>query len=276
MRLALFLTLLHACSSLRFQPAPWSRSRISLPRVIAAIVAPVISGIIGVHASAASDNVPVYFGVGCFWHVQHEFVEAEKSILGRSNKELTALAGYAGGRNNDKVCYHNLQGVADYGSLGHGEVVSLNIPSDKVGDFAREYFKLFDARGDRPDKLDLGLEYRSLLGLPGGASSSYYKAVEDAATEKGIKLVAGKGGDSDTLGKNMVWVMDTEKFPFYRAEVYHQFHGKNLRKFLRLCISIFVDGFMPGEQYPQEYNSIRDEKMGDGSLKSTGCPEKLF
>ena len=33
----------------------------------------------------------------CFWHVQHEFVEAEKRILGRSDLELTARAGYAGG-----------------------------------------------------------------------------------------------------------------------------------------------------------------------------------
>ena len=30
-----------------------------------------------------------YWGVGCFWHVQHEFVEAEKRILGRSDSELT-------------------------------------------------------------------------------------------------------------------------------------------------------------------------------------------
>ena len=203
---------------------PWSKA-INAPRAIATLVAPLVAGFIGVHPSAATEDVPVYFGVGCFWHVQHEFVEAEKNILGRTNKELTALAGYAGGRANDKVCYHNLQGVADYGSLGHGEVVSLNIPAEKVGDFAREYFKLFDAKGDRPDKLDLGLEYRSLLGLPGGASSPAFKAIEDAAKEKGIKLVAGKGGDADTLGKNMVWVMDTEKFPFYRAEIYHQFHG---------------------------------------------------
>ncbi len=34
-------------------------------------------------------NIPVYFGVGCFWHVQHEFVESEKRILGRTNTELT-------------------------------------------------------------------------------------------------------------------------------------------------------------------------------------------
>ena len=226
-RLLLPLLLFSTGSSLRIEPPSWTRS-LGLPRALAAIVAPLIGGVIGAHPSAASDSIPVYFGVGCFWHVQHEFVTAEKSILGRSNKEVTALAGYAGGKNNDRVCYHNLQGVADYGSLGHGEVVSMSLPQEKVGDFAREYFKLFDANGDRPDKLDLGLEYRSLLGLPGGASSPYFKAVEDAANERGIKLVAGKGSDADTLGKRMAWVMDSDKFPFYRAEVYHQFHGRDL------------------------------------------------
>ena len=39
----------------------------------------------------------VYFGVGCFWHIQHEFIEAERKLLGRSDEQLTSRAGYAGG-----------------------------------------------------------------------------------------------------------------------------------------------------------------------------------
>ena len=58
--------------------------------------------------------------------------EAEKNLLGRSETELTAVAGYAGGLSTGKdasrpgkdlVCYHNWQRLADYGKLGHGEVV---------------------------------------------------------------------------------------------------------------------------------------------------------
>lgn len=30
-----------------------------------------------------------YFGVGCFWHVQHELVNAEKSLLGRDDGDIT-------------------------------------------------------------------------------------------------------------------------------------------------------------------------------------------
>jgi hypothetical protein len=106
---------------------------------------------------------------------------------------------------------------------------------------------------------DRGPEYRSLLGVPDGMKSPYYNEILNAATARGIKLQEGKGNDKDTLGKNTVWVMDTDKFPFYQAEVYHQFH----------------DGFMLGEQYPESYNSIRTAKVQSGVLSTTGCPDKI-
>lgn len=31
----------------------------------------------------------VYFGAGCFWHVQHEMVETERKVLGRKDTEIT-------------------------------------------------------------------------------------------------------------------------------------------------------------------------------------------
>lgn len=34
-------------------------------------------------------EVDVYFGIGCFWHVQHEFVEAERRILNRPDDKIT-------------------------------------------------------------------------------------------------------------------------------------------------------------------------------------------
>jgi hypothetical protein len=91
----------------------------------------------------------VYFGVGCYWHIQHEFVTAEIEKLGRSNQELTAYTGYAGGKSTDKegrVCYHNRQGVADYGKLGHGEVVGMTLPADKIVEFSALYFSLFNPK----------------------------------------------------------------------------------------------------------------------------------
>ena len=118
--------------------------------------------------SRAAADVPVYFGVGCFWHVQHEFVSTEVSTLGRSVQDITAKAGYAGGTRKsapefnpaqpgkpylDLVCYHNLLGKADYDSLGHTEVVGMSVPADKIETFAEEYFSLYGSDSERPDKV---------------------------------------------------------------------------------------------------------------------------
>jgi hypothetical protein len=110
-------------------------------------------------AAAAADTDDAtsewyYFGAGCFWHMQHEFIQAERTILGRTDpNQYTSLAGYAGGTRTDengRVCYHNLLGVADYGKLGHGEVVGMKLPSSKndsvVTEFAKFYFTLFNPK----------------------------------------------------------------------------------------------------------------------------------
>ncbi len=60
---------------------------------------------------------------------------------------------------------------------------------------------------------------RSLLGLPGGRNHPMFEKVEAAATDRGMTLVDGRGNDPDTLGKRLVYVMDSRKFPFYQAEV---------------------------------------------------------
>ncbi|KAJ1440607.1 hypothetical protein B484DRAFT_391183, partial [Ochromonadaceae sp. CCMP2298] len=55
-----------------------------------ALVVPLIAAQLCCPSGAsASEGVPVYFGVGCFWHVQHEFVQAEKNSLGRTDEQIT-------------------------------------------------------------------------------------------------------------------------------------------------------------------------------------------
>lgn len=100
-------------------------------------------------ALAAGDEVDVYFGVGCFWHIQHEFVAAERKLLNRGDSQLTSRTGYAGGTktgSEGQVCYHNFQRLADYGGMGHGEVVGMTLPSSKVADFADVYFSLYNPK----------------------------------------------------------------------------------------------------------------------------------
>lgn len=168
--------------------------------------------------AAGDPATNVYFGVGCFWHIMHEFILAEKEILGRNEHQFTSLAGYAGGKSTDnqcRVCYHNMMGVADYGKLGHGEVVGMTLPESKIAEFAAMYFSLFDPRTkDRVDPGDRGSEYRSLIGLPGGTNHPVYPKIEAVATDAGFQLAPGKGNDPDTFGKRLVWVYDSNVFPF--------------------------------------------------------------
>jgi peptide methionine sulfoxide reductase MsrA len=225
----------------------------STAAVLSGLWSPVLPA---VAAQQDEELVEVYFGQGCFWHVQHELAEAERKILGRSGSELTARAGYAGGRDgaqNGKVCYHNAANVAYYGKLGHAEVVSLKIPPSKFKEFAKEYAKLFE-KGMRPDQLgDRGLEYRNLVGLKGGANSPLVKDLIEASKEMGDELdfAMGKGSDGDV--PRLVWIMDTDKYPFYIGEAYHQFH----------------DGFKIGENYPGSYNNLI-QKFANEDFG--GCP----
>eukprot|EP00312_Isochrysidales_sp_CCMP1244_P011872 CAMPEP_0196704160 /NCGR_PEP_ID=MMETSP1090-20130531/57395_1 /TAXON_ID=37098 /ORGANISM="Isochrysis sp, Strain CCMP1244" /LENGTH=275 /DNA_ID=CAMNT_0042044039 /DNA_START=46 /DNA_END=873 /DNA_ORIENTATION=- len=215
-------------------------------------------------ANAAADpTVKIYFGAGCFWHVQHEFVGEEVAVLQRGPESITARTGYAGGTlggglKDGKVCYHNFKGVADYGSLGHAEAVQLEVPTSAVPRFAKKYFDLFGSRGYRHDPQDRGGEYRSVLGLPGGQASPLFPVIKQAALESqgGMKLYAGRGNEPDTIGDKAVLVYDSDKYPFYPAELYHQFH----------------DDFM-GPSYGKAYNSLQGRQYKQGLVGLTGCPD---
>eukprot|EP00522_Entomoneis_paludosa_P015443 CAMPEP_0172444640 /NCGR_PEP_ID=MMETSP1065-20121228/4667_1 /TAXON_ID=265537 /ORGANISM="Amphiprora paludosa, Strain CCMP125" /LENGTH=242 /DNA_ID=CAMNT_0013195263 /DNA_START=103 /DNA_END=831 /DNA_ORIENTATION=- len=213
-------------------------------------------------AAAAETEEDVYFGVGCFWHIQHEFVEAERAMLKRGDSQLTSKTGYAGGSaagEGGRVCYHNRQFLADYGKLGHGEVVGMTLPRDQIVPFTNVYFSLYNPRTkDRVDPMDRGGEYRSLIGLPGGTGHPSYPAMEAAANDAGFKLIPGKGNDPDTLGKQIVFVYDTAKFPFYQAEVYHQYHND-----------------FQSPPYGKAYNDLADLAFDEGRIKSTGCPDRV-
>lgn len=183
-------------------------------------------------ASIHSDDpeVEVYFGCGCFWHVQHEFVVEEMTKLCRTGSDLTARTAYAGGTLGTQgglVCYHNSMGKADYGQLGHSEVVSMNVPVSAFGSFAKKFWELCP-KGVRRDVQDVGGEYRSVVGLPGGIHSSLMPELRAAAT---AKVLEGKGNDADTLGTDAVLVYDTTQFPAHVAEKYHQFHDDMLDQY---------------------------------------------
>jgi len=149
-------------------------------------------------------------------------------------------------------------GDGDYGKLGHAEAVQLEIPSSALPRFANKYFSLFGTRGFRHDPQDQGGEYRSVIGLPGGSDSPLFDVIKQAALESpgGMKLYAGRGDEPDTLGDKAVIVYDSNKFPFFPGEVYHQFHND----------------FM-GPSYGKAYNDLMYTQYKEGKIAKTGCPD---
>lgn len=207
--------------------------------------------------SSDEDTIGIFFGCGCFWHVQHELVMAEMKILGRSRSELTAYVGYAGGSGTGpegKVCYHGSDD--DYSRRGHTEVVHLDIPRRRFPEFAKAYWRLFEGV-DRADVQDQGPEYRAAIGIPGGAKAkdllAELGAAQEGITEQTMEVRPGKGSDPDTLGKRLVWLYDTHKYPFYQGESWHQFHDDMV------------------ERYSQAYHGLKEAQAKAGRLTETGC-----
>ena len=96
---------------------------------------------------ALAEVTPVYFGNGCFWGRQKDFVDTEMK-LGRTANSATAVVGYAGGQENQKpACYYYNSPESQYERQGHAEVVQVGLNSEKAKDelamFAETYFNQF-------------------------------------------------------------------------------------------------------------------------------------
>jgi len=172
----------------------------------------------------------------------------------------------------------------------------MTIPVSKFGLIAEEYCKLFSKDGNRPDQLgDRGLEYRNVVGIPGGLKSPLAKELVAASVAQGDKLdfAAGKGDDADR--RALVWIYDSKEFPFYLGEVYHRAPRRRLPLELtdapayllthRLGGALswrappwteFHDGFAFGEDYPKSYNGLAAKKVKSGQLRDAGCPNGMM
>ncbi|KAG1665553.1 hypothetical protein FOA52_000699 [Chlamydomonas sp. UWO 241] len=222
----------------------------------------------------------VYFGNGCFWGRQKEFVDTEK-LMGRLPAQISSVVGYAGGPKagpDGKVCYYYSDPRTVYEKLGHAEVVKVDIAGSDKGDvtkefrmFADTFFTQFQRTPGgmmRLDPQDAGPGYRNLVGLPGGVKSPLYQVLQDANVN-GMELRAGTGNQFDSWGPlarpteddlmNVVWVYDSNALPFYQAEQYHQFHN----------------GI--GKAFSKDYRvDLKETLVAGGKITSTGCPELPF
>jgi len=222
----------------------------------------------------------VWFGEGCFWERQYPYTRIELDPEGpfrRKNETVTSVAGYAGSQQSistSQVCYETAANVSlDYGNLGYAESVRISLDHGRENQQFRalvdDFFKSFTATEtgfQRPDPQDKGTPYRTMVGIPGGVSGSLYHVLEAANVPRGpynltMNLVGDKNGSVDDKF-NTVFVMDSEKFLFYKAEQYHQFHS---------------DVFHHGTFYPDWYRTdLWELQISLGKIPfggSTGCPD---
>ena len=229
----------------------------------------------GRHVQSKRPNrtVQIYLANGCYWERQWAYYEVETThpAFSRSDANFSAKVGYAGGTapgNGAPVCYHSGD-ARDYSRIGMAEatrvVLDRSNAENQMKALARDFFDSFtgpSGQRARPDPGDRGSPYRSMVGLPGGTSSPLY-SVFAAENTFNMQLNPGRGGDADAL--NVVYVYDSDVFPFFDGEVYHQAH----------C-NFFMSSGMP---YPKTYTAgvWSQHKAGGGYYGNlwtpTGCPE---
>jgi peptide methionine sulfoxide reductase MsrB len=185
----------------------------------------------------------------------------EQKILRRADGAITALAGYAGSLNtgpHHSACYHNADNFSDYGSLGHAEVIRLGLLpenlEDAFGTFFSSFIQVEEGHWDRPDFFNVGAEYRSVVGFPGGMTNELAMSALRQANVHNLSLLKGKGADPDTFGLNAVYVMDSNEYGFIQAEPCLQFHDDQTVK------------------YPRSYHDIKGVLTKLGRIANTSCP----
>eukprot|EP00927_Polykrikos_kofoidii_P054513 TRINITY_DN48925_c0_g1_i1.p1 TRINITY_DN48925_c0_g1~~TRINITY_DN48925_c0_g1_i1.p1 ORF type:complete len:354 (+),score=41.01 TRINITY_DN48925_c0_g1_i1:156-1217(+) len=237
-----------------------------------------LSGPPAVHRNDPTRSL--YFGNGCFWHTQYDFVMLEQKHGGvfgnRSDEAVTSLVGYAGGdyqSASGSVCYHGWPGT-DYGRLGHAEAVSVALDAAsgavaqaQVTELARIYFDhgfetVDGGKRLRLDPSDKGPEYRNVIGLPGGKGNGELWPLIEAANVHSMPLVNGGGGPHDDKEDNfVVYVYDSTAHPFFRGETSHQFHANTVI----------------GRPVPSSYTiNLKEIQKREGRLDNIGCIELPF
>lgn len=89
--------------------------------------------------------------------------------------------------------------------------------------------------------------------------SPYFPTIREAAANSPMLLAAGRGDEGDTIKDKKVLVYDSDAFPFYPAELYHQFHND-----------------FQGAPYGSAYNALQTVRAKAGAIGETGCPERMF
>jgi len=158
--------------------------------------------------------------------------------------------------------------------MGYAEVTQLQLPRRPSSDgsllspsetryfrgLVRSFLSTFKgpagARQRPGEEVEKGGRYRSCLGLPGGKASGLFTVVEAENSDFQMDLRQGSGGDPDV--SNVLWIYDSDKFPFVQAEQYLQFHagprGSNASWYVGCLRKAFLEtGLIPPTGCPEEF-----------------------
>jgi len=242
-----------------------------------------VSSADGAHIAPASTTTCgdtctyVWFGEGCFWERQWPYANIELDPHGpfkRSNASVSSRVGYAGSMKagpDDLVCYHSADGQSDYELLGQCENVRITLDASNeeaqyeslCNDFV-DSFTPTPGGFERPDPGDMGSAYRVTVGIPGGVHGKLYPILVAANERLRLKHNISMALKADAVGNttqdelNTVWVMDSNIFPFYLGEQYHQFHAD----------------FHPTGNYPSWYQTdLWKLQIQLGNIPKGGCPD---
>jgi len=224
-----------------------------------------------------SDCTYIWFGEGCFWERQWAYFNVEIDPEGpfkRTNETVSSVVGYAGSKKagpDGLVCYHSNDGASDYEMLGHCEDVRVTLDAAKENEqfaaLCKDFFGSFtftDGGFTRPDPGDQGSAYRVTVAIPGGVKGSLYPILSaankklEAKYNKSMILKADASGNTTQDAFNTVWVMDSDEFPFFLGEQYHQFHAD----------------FHPDGNYPDWYQTgLWKLQIKLGNIPKGGCPD---
>ena len=151
---------------------------------------------------------------------------------------------------------------------GTRKLIAVSVPGKHVRAAFAAFFKTFIQAAEgvwvREDTFDSGPGYRAVLGFPGGLHNKTMMRLLREADPHNTTFAEGRGGDSDTLGLNKVWVYDTSAtlhdqsgvlaFPPVQTELCLQFHDNQTGR------------------YPTSYHNLRRVLLRRHRLKPTNCP----
>ncbi len=145
--------------------------------------------------ATATTSARAIFAGGCFWGVEHFFVD-EPGVI-------STTVGYTGGHKDNptykEVCYSD---------TGHAEAIEVEFDPTKTSyeKLARIFFEIHDPTQVNRQGPDVGLQYRSAV---------YY--TDDAQKQIAEKLI----GELEAKGLKVATEV-TKSSKFYAAEEYHQ------------------------------------------------------